>query len=200
MDKAALARWVEEKKAEGISYRQMAMSMGLTGTALKGWREQTVASLSDESLRAIALYRKESVEETAAWLGIEPPPFSYDIPRLLRDFDRRMSAMEKKVEYSYQRATQQDNLAASAVLDTYLLENGINVRSRRYQDEMRLHVIEVAGGDFPGLFERLLLGFCGITPLASDDLPTAAEVLRRLTGQPWTPAEVMRVINAAQVG
>ena len=197
MNKEALSKWVEAECSGDLSYRQLAISLGVSSHAVISWRDKKSKSLATESLQAIALRRKESVAETAKWLGLEPPG-GYDIPQMIQAFERRMSAMERKLEYAYQRATQQDEVSNSAVLDTVLLENDVNLRDRRQQIKMRTYVQEIAGNS-PGLFERLLLGILGITPLEPADLPAAAELLRRLSNMPWTPAEITRVIREAQV-
>lgn len=197
MDKDALSRWIAEEHAKGISYRQLGAALGVSPTAVTDWRDRKFNSISEDSLRAIALRRKESIAQTADWLGIEAPA-SFDLPKKFSEIERRIVAMEQKVEYAYQRAVQQDDVSNSAVLDTYLLEHGINVRARRAQDQMRAHVAAIAG-DSPGLFERLLLAIVGILPVEPADLPAMADLLKVWANQPWTPAEVMRVINEARV-
>lgn len=196
MDKGALSAWVEAECSDGLSYRQLALSLGVSPTAVASWRDRKSNSLAVESLQAIALRRKESVKATAEWLGVDPPD-AIDLPQKINDLDQRMRAMEEKVEYSYQRILQQNSISASAVLDTYLIENGVDVRDRRTQADMLEHVRSFPGEN-PGLFERMLLNIVGITPPVSGDLPALAAVLKKLTGQPWTPNEITRVMSQVQ--
>ncbi|PZO13144.1 MAG: hypothetical protein DCF25_16475 [Leptolyngbya foveolarum] len=197
MDKAALSKWVEEEHAKGTSYRQLALSLGVSPTAVTDWRDRKFNSISEESLQAIALRRRESLTTTAEWLRVEAP-VGFDLPQKFNEIEQRLLEMERKVEYSYQRLVEQDAVSTSTVLEKALLANGVNVRDRPTQVKLRTQVEKIAG-DSPALFERLLLAICGITPMETADLPAAADLLKVLTDQPWTPSEVVRVLNKGLV-
>lgn len=197
MKTKVLADWIKAEAEKFSSYRQLARSLGTSQTTVNALRDEQRKSISDDLLRAIALRKRESVADTAKWLDIEPPA-GFDLPLRLNQIEQQMRALEQKVEYTYQRLAEQDEVFNSDVLNTYLLERGVNLRRRGDQERMREQVAEMEGAG-AGLFERSLLGILGITPIDFADLPAVAELLKRLAGDPWTAAEVVRVINDSRV-
>lgn len=197
MNSDRLSAWIKSEAEKASSFRQLALSLGTSPTTINALRDQQRQTISEDLLQAIALRRKESVAQTAEWLGMDAP-IGFDLPQRFNELEQRMVAMERKVEYAYQRLAEQDEVSNADVLNTYLLEHGINVRRHNDQEQMRGHVAAIAG-ESPGLFERLLLAILGILPISPTDLPAAASLLKRFTGDPWTPAEVTRVINQARV-
>jgi hypothetical protein len=184
---------VESEASKGISYRQLGLGLGVTSTTIASWRDQRVATLSDDSIKAIAARRRESIEKTAAWLGVEAPD-AYDWPAKFADMEKRMQAMERSMASLMTRLSGQDEIDPHLTLDSYLLERGVNVRSVADQEAIAAHIEQVAP-EGPAAFERFLLIALGVISANSDDLIVVTAVLKRLTDDPWTPQEVHRVLS-----
>jgi hypothetical protein len=193
MNQKELADWIKAEAAKGISFRQLALSLGTSPTTINALRDETRSTISDELLEAIALRRKESVKDTASWLGVEPPG-AYDLPAKFAVMESRLSVMEQQLAYAIERLSEQERIDPALTLDSYLLEKGINVRHAASQRTIEAAVLEVAPKSAAG-FERFLLIVLGIIPARPEDLPLASAVLRNITGEPWTPAEVGRVLS-----
>lgn len=193
MRQKALSDWIKAEAGRAGSFRRLAEALGVSPTTVFALRDQEREKIGDALVKAIALRRKESVAATAAWLGVEPPA-DYDLPAQFKALQDRLELMERKVEVVYQRLRSQDGPDPSLTISSYLLEKGINLHVLADQELVRDRA-EKAAPDCPAAFERFLLISLGIIGATRSDLPMLSATLKLLTGDPWTPEEVSRVLN-----
>lgn len=72
MKKELLSHWINDqlKLHTGVC---LAKALGVSSQTVFKWRDQEVKGLSQQSLAAIADYKKQSVEDVCQWLDIPTP-------------------------------------------------------------------------------------------------------------------------------
>ena len=94
--KERLARWVEEQleSPKIQSERHFSEVLGVTYTTVQGWRKkQRKTALQEDSINAIAAYKRETPAQVRAWLnGVEP-----DEESINTDLAARLERAEEKI-------------------------------------------------------------------------------------------------------
>lgn len=193
--KQRLSDWVvSEIERAKLSERKLAEKIGVTYNALQTWRKQKIRQgLTEESIAAIARYRRETPAEVHAWLnGSLPPTHHNPLVRAVReasigDLIVALSIGLRRLEGAIGGIMSGNSIAELVRLEMQI--KGLDPdKDEDFREFARL-ALAVEEQDFQHL--RGILN--GTEFPTRNDLPAIATGLYLLTGKPYSSEDLMRL-------
>lgn len=194
MNRTRLAEWIESENEKGLSYSKIGQRLGVSGQAVILWRDQKTKKLATQYLAAIAKYRGEPLEETCAWLDVEPPQDATLAGRV-EQLEEELGALKKSFN-EIQRALSMGGLNPSPLailLQDALYQSHIDLRKKEDQEQFIELVSRVLQDRM--LAQQALLKIIGASVITDRDYPTLAEAMQAVLGPAWTTFHVMRLAD-----